>query len=200
MPARSGTLGAMATATAPPGTKLWSPDLETYQRMAELEIFGDERVELLDGVLVAMSPKGAEHEQALSYLTRRAFDTVDRRSEIRIQFALTLAEGRVPEPDLAIVPPEIPRPYHPANAALVCEVAATSLRTDRTTKLAIYARARIPEYWIVDVNGLTLEVHTDPEGDTYRTTAWPEAGLVEARFCEFSVPLDELWAATTRSY
>lgn len=57
VPARSDTLGGMATATAPPGTVLWSPDLETDQRMAELEIFGDERVELLDGVLVAMSPK-----------------------------------------------------------------------------------------------------------------------------------------------
>lgn len=179
---------------------LWSPDLETYQRMAELEIFGDERVELLDGLLVAMSPKGAEHEQALSYLTRRAFKVVDERNEIRIQFALTLAEGRVPEPDLAIVPPEIPRPYHPANAALVCEVAATSLRTDRTTKLAIYARAGIPEYWIVDVNGLALEVHTDPQGDTYATVEWPQSGLVQARFVDFSVPLGELWAATTRSY
>lgn len=69
---------------------------------------------------------------------------MDCGNEIRVQFALTLAEGRVPEPDLAIVPPEIPRPYHPANAALVCEVAATSLRADRTTKLAIYARAGIP--------------------------------------------------------
>ena len=169
-----------------------------YHQLVESGGFDeDARVELIDGLLADMSPKTREHENAVAWLARWLMIAIDpERYELRVGSPLTL-ERSEPEPDLAIVPSEIPRPYHPANAALVCEVAATSLRTDRTTKLAIYARARIPEYWIVDVNGLTLEVHTDPEGDTYRTTAWPEAGLVEARFCDFSVPLDELWAATT---
>jgi len=185
---------------APPHLTPWSPDLQTYHRMAELGVFGDERVELLDGVLHAMSPKGREHEQALSFLTRRAVLAVDENYEVRIQLALSLSERSVPEPDLAIAGWDIERPYHPVTANLVCEVAASSLKTDRTTKLAIYARYAIPEYWVVDVNldGLTLEQHTEPAGETYARTRVLRSGTVRATQVPFALALDDLWAATTR--
>ncbi|MDQ3608151.1 MAG: Uma2 family endonuclease [Actinomycetota bacterium] len=187
----------MATATAPPGTALWSPDLETYHRMAELGLFGEDRVELLDGVLVAMSPKNAPHEEALNFLTECAFRTIDLRThQIRNQSSLSLGEGREPEPDLVIVRRDVERPYHPGTAELVCEVAASSLRIDRTTKLAIYARAGIPEYWVVDVNARVVEVHIEPQKGSYAITIRLGSGTVAARLMPFSVPLDDLWAAT----
>jgi len=197
MPARSDTLGDMATATAPPGTALWSPDLDTYHRMAELGLFGEQRVELLDGVLVAMSPKNAPHEEALHFLTECGFTTIDLRThQIRNQSSLSLGEGWEPEPDLAIVRRDVEWPYHPGTAELVCEVAATSLRIDRTTKLALYARAGIPEYWVVDVNARVVEVHTEPQKGSYATTIRLGSGTLAAQRVPFNVPLDDLWAAT----
>jgi Uma2 family endonuclease len=97
---------------------------------------------------------------------------------VRLQLPLALDEHSEPEPDVAVVAGAI-RDYleaHPRMAALVVEVADSSLRLDRRFKAAIYARAGLPEYWIADLAQRALEVHRDPgppaegaEDPTYRS-------------------------------
>jgi Uma2 family endonuclease len=98
-------------------------------------------------------------------LTNLLVPQVKGRYRVRPQLPLTLGERSEPEPDLAIVP--IPDSGAIAGnrraALLVIEVAGESLRKDRLVKARIYARAGIPEYWIVDLQGRSVELHRDPD-------------------------------------
>jgi Uma2 family endonuclease len=83
---------------------------------------------------------------------------------------LALDDTSEPEPDVAVVPGKA-RDYtfaHPTTAALVVEVADTSLALDRKTKQAVYARNGIPEYWVVNLQDHCLEVYRGPQGDQYQ--------------------------------
>jgi Uma2 family endonuclease len=176
-------------------------DFERYHAMVEAGVFGDDRIELLEGVLVEMSPKGREHEELLAWLNRKFVSGLDERFQIRVQMALTLAStGSEPEPDLAIVGPDASRPYHPAEALLVIEVAASSLRYDRGVKAAIYAAAGIPEYWVVDVAGEVVEVRTRPAGGGFEDAREASAGavLLPGALPGPSVDVSELFAAAHR--
>lgn len=179
-----------------PTVQPWRPDLETYHRLAEIGAFEDARVELLDGLITEMTPKGREHEQALSHLTRLAFESVGRRYEIRVQFALSLGAAWEPEPDLALVAPDTPRPYHPGGAALVAEVAASSLRRDLTVKMPLYGRSAIPECWVVDVGDLRLHRFRRPCSTGYEREQTLTTGTIEAEAVEgLTLDLPALWRA-----
>jgi Uma2 family endonuclease len=88
--------------------------------------------------------------------------------EVLPQLPLTLPDDSEPEPDLAIVRAEDAqsREHHPRTALLVIEVAGDSLRLERGSKAALYARAGIPEYWIVNLADSTVEVHREPDAST----------------------------------
>jgi len=102
---------------------------DEYHRLIEAGAFEDfPRIELIDGLLLRMSPRTREHENAVAWLAQWLMFGVDQeRFEVRIAGSLTL-EGSEPEPDLAVIPRAAPRPYHPATAALVVEVAVSSLK------------------------------------------------------------------------
>jgi Uma2 family endonuclease len=121
--------------------------------MVDAGVFtADERLELLDGVLVAMSPRGTAHVFALARLLE-AFQPGPRRPyEVRCQMPLTLATSE-PEPDLAIVVRRraARAPRHPETALLIVEVAAETLAKDLQLKAELYARAGVFEYWVVDL-------------------------------------------------
>jgi Uma2 family endonuclease len=149
-----------------------------YERLVELGMFQGERLELLEGVLVVREPQGSVHATivtAIGDVLRPAFGV---GWHVRLQLPLALDEHSEPEPDVAVVAGAI-RDYleaHPRMAALVVEVADSSLRLDRRFKAAIYARAGLPEYWIADLAQRALEVHRDPgppaegaEDPTYRS-------------------------------
>jgi len=87
-----------------------------------------------------------------------------------VQLPLALGPYSEPEPDVAVVEGTIDDyvEAHPSTAVLVVEVADASLQFDRTRKAALYARAGIPDYWIVNLLDGVLEVHRQPEGDAYR--------------------------------
>src|SRR5262249_51742183 len=147
--------------------------LDEYHRLVEADILHEgERVELLEGVIVQMSPQKERHMRVIVRLTRWLTRALGDDYEVRPQGPLTL-EGSEPEPDLAVVTvasggsPDA----HPRSALLVVEVAETSLAVDRGVKARIYARGNIPEYWIVNVAGRCIEVRTDPEPGSgrYRT-------------------------------
>lgn len=141
--------------------------LEQYHRMIEAGVLGeDDRVELLEGMIVDMPPpEGPPHAGAIQVLNRLFTRAAGERYWVRVQSPLTLPlTASELEPDLALVDgSHDPHAAHPTTAALVIEVASTSLSRDRLWKAAIYARASIPEYWIVNVVARTIEVHRDPD-------------------------------------
>lgn len=149
--------------------------VDEYHRMIEAGILGeDEKVQLIDGMLVAMTPQGRPHAFVIQELNRLLVRALGDDFKVLTQLPLTLGGDSEPEPDLAVVRAQdaASRTAHPTTALLVIEVAADSLRFDRRTKAALYARARIPEYWIVNLADASIEAHRDPDpaSGAYRTT------------------------------
>jgi Uma2 family endonuclease len=132
-----------------------------YEKMIAVGVFGDERVELLYGVIVEMPPKGPPHDSAIQRLTKRLVAAIGERADVRVQSAFAASDGSEPEPDVAIVPTGSYREAHPDQALLVIEVADSSLAIDRGTKAQLYAESGVPEYWVVNVRDAIIEVHTD---------------------------------------
>ena len=140
--------------------------IEDYHRMMETGILGeDERVELLEGVIVAMSPQQDAHAWAIEWLNRFLARTLGDEFRVRPQLPLSLGELNEPEPDLAVVAAATRvKGRHPESALLAVEVSGVeSLARDRKVKALLYARFRIPEYWIVDLEHETVEVFGDPD-------------------------------------
>ncbi len=147
--------------------------VDAYHRLAELGIFDeDDRVELLDGQIVEMTPIGGAHAACVLRLT----DLLSRRSPpgigVSVQNPVVLAERWEPQPDVAVLRRPggfagawLPRPQ---DVALVIEVADTSLERDRDVKIPHYAAAGIPEAWLVDLAGGAIVVHREPSPDRYR--------------------------------
>lgn len=137
-----------------------------FHRMVDAGVFApDERVELLEGVLIAMPPPGEPHSWSIQELNRIITRALPDSYRTRPQLPVTLGIYSEPQPDLAIITAEqgARRTEHPEAALLVIEVSVSSLRYDRNAKSAVYARAGIPEYWIVDVEGRAVEVRVDPD-------------------------------------
>jgi len=142
---------------------------QEYDRMIELGLFDeDEKVELLRGTLVTVSPQGARHAEAISRLTEILAPAVVGRARLRVQLPLAVSDDSEPEPDIAVVARGSYRREHPGTALLVVEVAHSSARKDRALKAAIYAENGIPEYWLVDVGRGWVEVRTEPVDGRYQ--------------------------------
>jgi len=142
--------------------------------MIEARILGeDEHVELIGGFLVAMTPQGISHARVIGRLNRLLVRAVGEDLLVRPQLPLTFADSE-PEPDLAVVRADEAQSgdHHPRTALLVVEVAGDSLRFDRGPKAALYARAGIPEYWIVNLEASAVETRRDPDpaAGTYQNT------------------------------
>lgn len=142
--------------------------LEDVQRMYETGILHPEaRVELLDGVLVDMTPPTPEHSSTVEWLARH-FIVGCPDAAVRVQDTLLVAGGFV-VPDLIVAEP-FSRDRLPETALLVVEVAVTSLRHD-TRKARRYARAGVGEYWLVDAAARVVRVHRESREDRYAQVA-----------------------------
>ncbi|HEV7558681.1 MAG TPA: Uma2 family endonuclease [Kofleriaceae bacterium] len=138
-----------------------------YDRLVDLGVFGDQRIELLRGHLVEMSPQGDEHSDAVWWLCHHLSRLLDPAHwEVRPQLPFAATADSEPEPDIYVTRHRRRR-GHPRIAELVIEVAKSSLRIDRVIKRSIYAEARVPEYWIIDVNARSIEVFTNPKAGDY---------------------------------
>ena len=141
--------------------------------MVDAGILGeDDRVELLDGVLVEMSPQGPSHLEALTRLIMLVVPLA-AAAGLRVTPQCPLnVESPIsqPEPDLAVVPVGDWDTY-PAKALLVIEVSVTSRTVDLGRKAAIYAAAGIPDYWVLDLADRRLVVHRAPVEDRYTEVA-----------------------------
>lgn len=154
----------------------------------------DDHVELLDGVLVEMSPQGTPHGHAVRRLTALAAPVVAAAGlELSVQGPVDVGSPiSLPEPDLAIAPPAGPD-EHPRDPLLVVEMGATSLRIDLVRKARIYATGGVPEYWVLDVERRALVVHRGPRDGYYtdvRTVSEDE--IVTAARLDLAVPVASL--------
>ncbi|MGH7434891.1 MAG: Uma2 family endonuclease [Polyangiaceae bacterium] len=166
-----------------------------YEELSRLGHFDDERVELLYGAIVRMSPTHPPHSGILQRLTQMLARALDEsQAGVRIQSPLALSSQSMPEPDLAIVPPGDYLEAHPTEAWLIIEVAESSLKKDRVIKARLYAEAAVPEYWIVDVEANLIEVRTGPEGGNYARVAVHGRGtrISLVRFPEVSLSTDRI--------
>ena len=153
----------------------WTRD--EFYRAWELGIFGpEERLELLDGeILQRMSPPPpcAASVSKTAHLLTTAFGP---GYHIRQQLPITLNDQSEPEPDVLVVPgtPDDYATRHPgpSEARLLVEISDTTLRMDQGRKLRAYARACIPEYWIVNVPARRLQVYREPVEAGYQSVAY----------------------------
>lgn len=164
----------------------WRFSVDEYFRLGEIGFFDpDERVELIDGEIYRMPPQGPEHADAVSgigYLfQQRLFEKGPTLAWLRIAMPLVIPGFDAMEPDVALVK-ERPGPDRhpgPEDVLLLVEVSRSTLWRDRKLKLARYATAGIPEYWILnlaDPGRKTLEVYRNPLGEEYETKRTLRAG------------------------
>jgi Uma2 family endonuclease len=147
----------------PVRTRRWTR--KEYDRLVDVGVLrDDEPIELIGGQLVVAEPKGSPHTTAVEItadVLRLAFG---RGWVVRTQNPVALDEESEPEPDVAVVQGSH-RDYrneHPSVAALLVEVAESSLAFDRRYKGSLYARARVADYWIVNLVDRVVEVRRRP--------------------------------------
>ncbi len=138
-----------------------------YDRLVDLGVFDRERLELIRGVIVRMSPQGVEHSDPIERLNELLLPRLLGRARVRVQMPLIAPDESEPEPDFAVVPLTADRKTHPAEALLVIEVARSSAAYDRETKGPLYAQMGAREYWIVDVGARVIEVRREPRGESW---------------------------------
>ncbi|QBQ53533.1 Uma2 family endonuclease [Nitrosococcus wardiae] len=148
--------------------------VQDYHRMAEVGILHeDDRVELLDGEILEMSPIGSRHAAAVDYLTAWLSREVGERAIVRVQSPIRLSLYSEPQPDLTLLKPrsDFYASAHPGpeDVLLLIEMAESSLDDDRDLKLPRYAEAGILESWIIDLPGQRLLVYREPVGRKYQS-------------------------------
>lgn len=148
----------------------------------------DEKVELLDGVIVPMAPQGSPHSRTITRLNMLLTPRLVGRADVGVQVPFAASELSEPEPDLFVVPPDDDDSDHPHVAHCIIEVAVTSQRRDRA-KVGVYARAGVPQLILIDVPRREARVFRDPrdgdyerietlrEGTTVVIDAFPDVGF-----------------------
>jgi Uma2 family endonuclease len=163
-------------------TKRWTR--VEYDRLVEKGVFGPkDRIELLGGLLVVREPQGGPHAMGIRMVEEALRDVFAPGWDVRGQLPVALDDDSEPEPDISVVPGSF-RDYprdHPARAVLIVEVAESSLRLDRGEKGSLYARAGVPDYWIVNLVDHVLEVYRDPAADVGSPYGWRYASVVTLR-------------------
>ncbi|MGH6815786.1 MAG: Uma2 family endonuclease [Hyphomicrobiaceae bacterium] len=155
----------------------------------------DERIELVGGEVVAMSPKGRRHEVLRTELLVYWARVLPADLKIASETPLRLGDDTEPEPDLIVYPSTLLAPdLAAATVLLVVEVADSSLIYDLRAKAPIYAASGVPEYWVINANTLTTRVHRDPRPEGYASQTEVSAGgrLVPLLAPGLAVRLDEL--------
>jgi Uma2 family endonuclease len=149
--------------------------------MAEVGILDpDARVELIEGDIIDMVPPGSLHAAMVHRLTKTLVRTVGDSAVVLAQNPVRLSDLSEPQPDLALLRPrddfydqKLPGP---TDVLLVVEIADSSLRFDRDTKVSLYAVHGIPEMWLVDLRGRRLVRHRVPQQGSYTLVDEPDLG------------------------
>jgi Uma2 family endonuclease len=151
-------------------------NVDEYYRMAEAGVLKpDDRVELIEGEIIKMSPIGSPHAACVSRLND-LLQTANRSNAIvAIQNPVRLSEFSEPVPDIALLKRR--KDYYaarhpgPADVFLLMEVAQTTVLPDRNIKIPLYARSEVPEVWLVNLPKKLVEVYSREAGGRYRKSA-----------------------------
>ena len=146
--------------------------VDDYYRMGEIGILGpEERVELIEGVIVTMSPIGPVHAHIVDELNRLLVVAVGNRAVVRVQNPVRLSDLSEPEPNLALLRPRAggyaKNHPTPADTLLAIEVSDSTLDRDTRVKVPLYARHGIPELWLIDVQRERLVAYREPVDGVY---------------------------------
>ena len=173
--------------------------VEEYHRMAQAGILGeDDRVELIEGEIVEMTPIGSKHASTVNRINRLFFERLGGRAIISVQNPIRLGEYSEPQPDVSLLRPreDFYASSHPGpeDVLLLVEVSETSAEYDREVKLPLYARFGIPEVWLVNPEGKAIEVYRDPSPESYREvqTLGYDALLSLNSFPDLKLPAKEI--------
>lgn len=173
--------------------------VEEYYQMGKAGILSkDERVELLEGEIVEMAPIGSRHAACVDRLNHLFSQQVGGRALVRVQNPIRLGPRSEPQPDLTLLRP---RPDYyaqahpgPQDVYLVIEVGETSADFDREVKGPLYARAGIPEVWLIDLSEERVEVYREPIPQGYRVIQQVRRGehLTLAMFPDLNLAVDAI--------
>jgi Uma2 family endonuclease len=173
--------------------------VDDYHRMADAGILTeDDRVELLEGQVVVMSPIGGPHVACVVRLTTFLAERLEKGACVSVQNPVLVARHSEPQPDVAVFrrPEGLRGAWIPAarDVLLVIEVADTSLVRDRDEKLPLYARAGIPEAWLVDLTNDAIEIHRAPRAGRYTLfhTARRRETIAPAAFPDLVLRVDDV--------
>ena len=171
---------------------------EAYHRLGEIGILGsDNRVELVDGEILMMSPIGPPQGGLITrlnkFFTKHLPDIVD----CRVQLPIGVNDHSEPEPDIALVRRQeddyqVKHPM-PSDVFLLIEVAQSSVSYDLGKKLRIYAQSHVPEYWVIDIGKRIVITHREPVGATYNQVKSFGAGDAIAPLAAPDCQLDLNW-------
>ncbi|PYN40515.1 MAG: hypothetical protein DMD95_21550 [Candidatus Rokuibacteriota bacterium] len=160
-------------ATYPARTRRWTR--AEYERLIDIGVFrADEPLELLGGELIVSEPQNSAHYTAIGLVEDALRAALEPGWLVRSQGPIALDDESEPEPDVAVTH-GARRSYsrqHPSRPALVVEVAESSLALDREHKGSLYARARLEDYWLVNLVDRVLEVYRRPVPDPSSPFGW----------------------------
>jgi Uma2 family endonuclease len=154
-------------------TRRWSR--VEYERLIEKHVFRpDERLELLGGELIVREPHGDPHTLAVELVNESLVATFGPGWRVRVQLPVALDEESEPEPDVSVAAGRARdrREPKPSRLALVVEIADSSLALDREHKGSLYAKAGVPDYWIVNLVDRVLEVYREPAAEATAPFGW----------------------------
>jgi Uma2 family endonuclease len=173
--------------------------VDDYHRLGHTGVLlEDDRVELIDGEVVAMSPIGSRHASAVTSLVHMLVKAVGDRALVWVGNPVELSDLSEPQPDFALLKPRVDRYAgslpQPADVLLLIEVADSSLRFDRTVKMPLYARHGIAEYWLVDLDHRSIVAFSEPGERSYRRQVeFSEGTLKPGLLPQVEVRLEELF-------
>jgi len=173
--------------------------LEQYHKMAESGILTeDDRVELIRGEIVEMSPIGRRHAACVRRLAKLFSEKLSQRAIVDTQNPVELSDRSEPQPDVALLQPhpdfyEAGHPQ-PEDIFLLVEVADTTVETDRNVKIPLYAEGGISEVWLVNINEQCVEVYREPVTTGYQNVQKFQRGQtlsIEA-FLDVDITVDKV--------
>ena len=199
------TLTAERNAATQPARRLFTVD--EYYAMADAGILtAEERVELIDGEIIVMSPIGNEHAATVNVAAQFLIPvSTGRAANVRVQSHVRLDERTQPEPDVLLLKWRDDFYRHRAPGAedvlLLIEVSHASLAYDRGVKLALYARFLIPEVWLANIPARVIEAYTEPVDGEYTITRVYRPGetVSPTAFPDISLPVSQIIGAETVS-
>jgi Uma2 family endonuclease len=189
----------MSSAVSEPQSQPWPYrfSVEEFHKLGEVGIFRPrDRVELLDGEIIVMSPIGIRHVQAVSWINECFVEQARRRYLVSPGNPVWLHEFSEPQPDMMLVPRVRKMEHHPRphDVFLLVEVSDSSLTYDRDRKLKAYASAAVREYWIVNLQQDVIEVFREPSDGKYNVALTFIAGqtLSPLAFADVTVSVAEI--------